>query len=319
MEQIKALNALAPSLALIKTTASLAAGIDTIQRATSAPDTYVFSELLETPQVQRMRTDDSTAPYYNLLEQFCHGTLDSYADMAAELKLPDLNKAQTDKLRLLSLLSYAKYPHNLTYENLMELLKLDTVQELEDVITTAIYKGLIVARLDPRQQRVNVTSIAPLRDVEPESVDDLIATLSEWSDRCSSTLEDITAQIAEIQKEAEKRHEEKEAWDEKIDFMVKNLVKPVEEIKRDYLGRMGNAPHHIPGRKMLSRKAYSQGISRGLSKKKRYDSEEETSEEDVDMDAEDDDDDDDDDEDSSDKISGEGDSPLMRSNKKRFS
>lgn len=170
-----------------------------------------------------MKSDAGASPYYKLLEQFCYGTLDSYTQLASEQTLPELTAAQTNKLRLLSLLTHAEEPHNLTYKNLLPLLKLNSIAELEELVTNAIYKGLIVARLDPRQQRVNVTSIAPLHDVKPESIDDLISTLNAWSDRCNSTLSDITAQIEEIQSAVLARYKKDAEWNRKIDWKIKSM------------------------------------------------------------------------------------------------
>jgi len=223
MEQTKALNALEPFLALSKSATSPAAAADLIQRATSAPNTFVFSELLQTPQIQAIRNDEGSYPHFWLLSQFCFGTYDSFIQVAPTLKLPALNDAQTLKLRQLSLLTHARDPKNLTYKRLVQLLGLGGgVKELEGLVISAIYAGLLHATLDPYNQRVCVSSTAPLRDVDPESIPCLIETLQEWSGRCSATLSGLEKQIAMIKAEALRRHKEEQEWDAYVEGLVKD-------------------------------------------------------------------------------------------------
>ena len=77
--QQKALNALEPYILLSKSATSPLAAVDLINQATSAPNTYIFAELLQTPNIQSLRTASSEyARYYTLLEIFCWGTWKDY-------------------------------------------------------------------------------------------------------------------------------------------------------------------------------------------------------------------------------------------------
>jgi COP9 signalosome complex subunit 7 len=78
MEQTKALNALEPFLALSKSATSPRAASDLIVQATSAPNTYVFAELLQTPNIQNLRSSEEYASYLTLLEIFAWGTWEDY-------------------------------------------------------------------------------------------------------------------------------------------------------------------------------------------------------------------------------------------------
>jgi COP9 signalosome complex subunit 7 len=78
MEQIRAINALEPFLALSKSATSPRAAADLITQATSHPNTYVFAELLHTPNIHALRGNAEYAPYYSLLEIFSWGTLNDY-------------------------------------------------------------------------------------------------------------------------------------------------------------------------------------------------------------------------------------------------
>ena len=73
--QQKALNALEPYILLSKSANSPRAAADLVTQATSAPNTFVFAELLQTPNIQALQTASSEySPYLTLLEIFAWGT-----------------------------------------------------------------------------------------------------------------------------------------------------------------------------------------------------------------------------------------------------
>ncbi len=77
--QQKALNALESYVLLAKSATSPRAAIDLITQATSAPNTYVFAELLQTPNIQALRTaSPEQSSYLTLLELFAWGTWADY-------------------------------------------------------------------------------------------------------------------------------------------------------------------------------------------------------------------------------------------------
>lgn len=91
----------------------------------------------------------------------------------------------------------------------MKALSISTPAELESLVTTAIYSSLITARLSPATNppTVNVTSVAPLRDVRPQTVSTMISVLSEWEGRCGEVIGGIEAEIAKIKAQAAKNRE----------------------------------------------------------------------------------------------------------------
>ncbi|KAI0405823.1 PCI domain-containing protein [Xylaria palmicola] len=217
MEQAKALNALEPFLALTKSATAPRAAADLITQATSNPNTYVFSELLQTPQVQALSRSPDHASYLRLLEIFSYG---SYSDYTSTANLPPLNDAQALKLRQLSLLTLAKAPHNLSYAALQQSLGLRDARAVENLVISTIYAGLVDAQLDPRDGRVRISSVAPLRDLAPGSVPSMLDSLRAWSGRCTSTLGGLETQIADIKAAAAKRHSERGAWAEQTARLV---------------------------------------------------------------------------------------------------
>ncbi|KAI0877198.1 PCI domain-containing protein [Hypoxylon argillaceum] len=217
MEQTKALNALEPFLALTKSAAAPRAAADLVTQATSNPNTYVFAELLETPQIQALSQSPDHASQLKLLEIFSYGTYASYISTA---NLPPLNDAQTLKLRQLSLLTLARDQHNLSYAALQQSLGLHNARAVEDLVISAVYAGLVDAQLDSRNGVVHISSVSPLRDLAPGSIPSALNSLREWSGRCTSTLEDLEAQIARIKMLATKRHNDKKARIEHITLLV---------------------------------------------------------------------------------------------------
>jgi COP9 signalosome complex subunit 7 len=95
MEQTKALNALEPFLALTKSATSPRAASDLISQATSAPHTYVFAELLQTPNIQNLRNSEEYASYLTLLEIFAWGTWEDYKCTMTLLTLPPQHRQLT--------------------------------------------------------------------------------------------------------------------------------------------------------------------------------------------------------------------------------
>ncbi|KAL2125209.1 hypothetical protein VTJ04DRAFT_1574 [Mycothermus thermophilus] len=207
MEETKALNALEPFLALTKSATSPRAAADLITRATSAPNTYLFTELLQAPQIQALAGTEF-APYLTLLDIFSHGTYSTYLSTP---NLPELNDAQRLKLCQLSLLTLAKTSSpghdapGLDYPTLQKALDLPTREALEELVIGAIYAGLLNAQLDPKAARVRVNSVAPLRDVAPSAIGGLLSSLQAWAGRCEETLRSLSCQMTQLRADADRR------------------------------------------------------------------------------------------------------------------
>lgn len=88
---------------------------------------------------------------------------------------------------------------------------------------TAVYAGLIRATLDPARHTVQVASGAPLRDLCPGSIPDMITALKNWSDRCQSTLGDLDEQVSAIRAAAAVRENEKRTAEEKVQKLLGEL------------------------------------------------------------------------------------------------
>ncbi|CEO60072.1 Putative COP9 signalosome subunit 7 [Penicillium brasilianum] len=220
----RALEALQPFVALATSNSATSPRFvaNIVTNATSAPQTYVFAELLETPTIQTLAGPNTPAEYqgyFKLLEIFAWGTWQDYQETP---NLPKLSAEQTLKLRLLSLLTLASTTKPLTYQALMKSLSLSTSADLESLVTTAIYANLITARVSPASTppTINVTSVAPLRDVPPQSLPKMVTLLTDWESRCGEVVADLETEIARVKANAQKRYAKEQAYRERLEDAV---------------------------------------------------------------------------------------------------
>ena len=93
---------------------------------------------------------------------------------------------------------------------------------------TTIYTGLLTCTLDPYSQLLRISSVAPLRDLAPDTVPDLMNVLAEWSKRCGNTLAELEDQMLNIKSTALKRRKEEREWEEKMERLVEKGEKKKE-------------------------------------------------------------------------------------------
>ncbi|KAH8111490.1 hypothetical protein DFH11DRAFT_1690360 [Phellopilus nigrolimitatus] len=179
---------------LMSKSAKGAAAAKLIQDATSSHGTFVFSELLEMPNIQELSKTEH-APYHSLLQLFAFGTIEDYNN--SRDTLPPLNQAQLRKLRLLTIISFALERRILPYPLLLQTLQIPTIRELEDLIIDGIYLDLMRGKLDQKEQRFEV-EYAIGRDFGPGKVESLLNSLQEWANTTSSVLATLDAQLASL-------------------------------------------------------------------------------------------------------------------------
>lgn len=133
----------------------------------------------------------------------------------------------------------------------MTALSLPTTSDLESLVTTAIYASLITARLSPASNppTVKVTAVAPLRDVQPQSLPKMITLLTEWETRCGDVVSDLEAEIALVKSNAAKRRVKEQDYQTLLEEAVKqrtenagnNGAGPGRGGKKGVFGRLGAA------------------------------------------------------------------------------
>ena len=188
-------------------------------------DVFVFAEIMELEGVEALKSsgDASARAAHKLLEIFSHGTVEDYY-VAREGKeegmmLPKLDEAQMRKLRMLTVVSAAQSSNGgvISYSDLLRALRMDTARDLESLLVSCVYSGLIKGKLDQRAQCMRTTWTMG-RDVGAEELDGMIDRLDKWC-ASASTLVDTLGKCAEtktasLMNEEESKEEEKE--EEKI-------------------------------------------------------------------------------------------------------
>ena len=210
-------SAIQPFIELAQASKTPAAAAQLVTVATSAPNTYIFTELLQEPNIQALAESPDHSSYHTLLQIFSYGTYDTYRSTSG---LPALNDAQALKLRQLSIVSAASSRAQLSYSSLGPALGLQGDEELAETVISAIYASLITATIDPARSVIQVSKVSPLRDLSPGSVPDMVTALRNWEQRCASTLEDLETQMQAIRATAVKRERRKQLNDDKLKLAV---------------------------------------------------------------------------------------------------
>jgi COP9 signalosome complex subunit 7 len=132
------------------------------------------------------------------------------------VELPALNDRQLEKLKQLSLIALAsRGSEYLTYPSLLQSLELPSIRLLEDLVISAIYAGLLHAKLDTASQLVEVSSTAG-RDVAPSEIASMVATLNAWSQQCDDVLTDIDHQMKAVHQEAVQKKKDAEEYEKHV-------------------------------------------------------------------------------------------------------
>jgi len=210
-----------------------AAAAKLIQDATSAPGVFVFSELLELPNIQELGKSEQHEKSLSLLQLFSYKTYHDY--LQHKDALPPLNKAQTIKLKHLSIVSLAAERRILPYSDLLKALDMPTIRELEDLIIDAIYLDMLRGKLDQMEQQLEVEYTMG-RDLEPGKLEDVLKALQSWADTTTAVLATLDEKINSIASEttaAKLRQEDHER------MIQANLKEAYDKHKDKGLGMMG--------------------------------------------------------------------------------
>jgi COP9 signalosome complex subunit 7 len=145
-----------------------------IRQVLAHPKVFVFGELLVVPSVQELANTEH-APALALLNTFAYGTWgDLTPDAAAALDEP-----MALKLKKLTVVSMCSSADVISYEVLQRAVAISAVRELEDLLISLIYEGLLRAKLDQRSKKIEVHH-AIGRDVHPDDLPRMATKLEQW-------------------------------------------------------------------------------------------------------------------------------------------
>ncbi|KAF8168507.1 hypothetical protein B0H34DRAFT_793099 [Crassisporium funariophilum] len=232
-----------------------AAAAKLIQDATSAPGVFVFSELLELPNIQELGKSDQHQKFLSLLQLFSYKTYQDYLRasilhsggwklMKPEHKdiLPPLNQAQTTKLKHLTIVSLAADRRILPYADLLQALDISSVRELEDLTIDAIYLDLLQGKLDQKEEQLEVTYTMG-RDFEPGKLEQVLAALQDWASTTSAVLTTLDNKINSIASETTAAKFEQQEHER---ILQANLKEVFDKQKEKSLGGSGMANRRAP-------------------------------------------------------------------------
>jgi len=166
------------------------------------PNVYVFREVLEHEKVLNFKStsDDNAKKHYALLELFAYGKYSDYT--SKESQYPQLTQQQKIKLQQLTIITLAGNKRQISYQDLIRELGLESVRDVENLIISTIYQGVITGKLNSEKQQFVVES-ALGRDVPPQEIDNMIKQLTEWQKQSAAVLANLEKQIGYARSEHE--------------------------------------------------------------------------------------------------------------------
>ncbi|CAD7094248.1 unnamed protein product [Hermetia illucens] len=204
---------------LLAKSAKGAACLELIKQVLEAPGVHVFGELLVMPNILELQNGPH-ATYFNTLNLFAYGTCKQYAQNPSQFI--ELTPVMKKKLQHLTIVSMAIRAKCIPYSELLEELGMKNVRDLEDLIIEAIYADIIHGKLDQKNSQLEI-DFALGRDIRPDDVHKIAATLQEWCQSCETVLACIEEQINRANTEKARRIKHKEQIEQEIINLKKTL------------------------------------------------------------------------------------------------
>ncbi|KAL7632742.1 UNVERIFIED_CONTAM: hypothetical protein RMT77_016943 [Armadillidium vulgare] len=198
-----------------------AAAVQLVKQVLEAPGVYVFSELLDCPNITELKQKEEHKSYHELLELFAYGVYEDYVKNSS--KLPELSEPMLIKLRQLTLVSLATGQKSLPLTELGKQLSINSTRQLEDLIIEAIYAGIINGRLDQKNGVLEI-DFAIGRDIKIEELSNIATTLQEWCQTCDMMLANVDHLINEANRTKDENTKQKHALEQEI-YNIKASLK----------------------------------------------------------------------------------------------
>ncbi|KAI0307461.1 hypothetical protein B0F90DRAFT_1620707 [Multifurca ochricompacta] len=211
---------------LMSKSAKGAAAAKLVLDAISAPGVYFFAELLDSPNVKELTISEQYRAHHALLEVFTYKTYQDY--LQYKVALPELSSVQTTKLKHLSLLSYAVQQRVIPYSFLQTNLDIPTIRQLEDLIIDAIYLDIIRGKLDQKEQQFEVEYTIG-RDVPPEAITDILASLENWSSTTATLLQALDSRLVSLAEHNATKAREDAEHEETLNSALKEVADRLRE------------------------------------------------------------------------------------------
>lgn len=212
------MNTLEPFLLLAKQATGRAAA-DLVMQALAADGVYTFAELLDMRNIDALRQGE-WAPTHRLLQIFSYGAL---SDLQQE-GLPPLGEKERNKLRQLSLVSLVLRESSVSYAALLPALDLHSARELEALVISAVYAELLDAKLDARNERVEVRGVRSGRDLAPGEGEQVRCTLTAWRDTCDTMVDELQRQVVRLRDRGKEEREQEREFRRQVEQMTAQVA-----------------------------------------------------------------------------------------------
>jgi COP9 signalosome complex subunit 7 len=182
-----------------------------------------------------------------------------------------LNAAQEKKLKQLTLVSMAVDATSLSYAQMQAATGVSDVRELENLIISCIYAGVLSGKMDQGQQEFVVRGCAG-RDVRPAEIASMLAFIRGWRQQADSVLQTLAQQQASISQQVQQRRTDSAARakaivDKKEAVQAQLLVEAKEggtlastgALDDDAMSAFGLGGHHHAGGGMDKRRLRTGG------------------------------------------------------------
>ncbi|KAJ2479539.1 COP9 signalosome complex subunit 7b [Coemansia sp. RSA 2131] len=187
---------------------------------TTAPQASIPEIIVRALEDESLVAIEQFAQYGQLLELFSFGVLNDYKTAA---QLPQLSPQQLSKLKHLTLVTLASNEKVLQYDRLIAELDCSSEQEMEDLVIEAIYKNILMAKLDQKRRLVEIDFTVG-RDVRKQDLPDIYAKLEAWSNTCEEALEKISADIETVNAEAAAKRDDSRNFTNTLQELRSNHV-----------------------------------------------------------------------------------------------
>jgi len=148
------------------------------------------------------------------LEIFAYGKYSDYK--AKQNELPKLTDKQSKKLKQLTIASLASESHVIPYSLLLRELDVAELRDMNDLIIDALYKDIVIGKLDNERQVFQVESSIG-RDLKPGDMDKMIATLLAWQNQSEVLLKTIEEKMQMAQSHRSEVTTHKQQFEKKLE------------------------------------------------------------------------------------------------------
>lgn len=166
---------------------------------------------------------------YKKLWMFAYGTYGEYQTEFAAGKAAALKGAeQAKKLRQLTLATLATRSKVIGYDTMLAAVGVGGVRELEDLVISCFYEGVIGGKLDQRRRLLEVDTVVG-RDVHPSQVARMAAILAAWEERSEQLLKAAEQQAAAATAASEAAVRQREEFEAHVKLVKENAKAMLEE------------------------------------------------------------------------------------------